>query len=175
MRRLQVFISIMVMAFLLAGCGGVSSGGIPPTGATPTGSGLPTLIPLPTATQPPTSAPQIMPTVTPPSTETPGSVPGEAGSKTVTLDQNGQTINLAVGQSFLLKLGEQYDWTVTVADPAVISREVNVTVIRGAQGIYLAHERGRTTLSASGDPLCAQDTPPCKMPSILFKVEVVVQ
>ena len=160
MRNLQVWISILVMAFLLAGCGGVSAGGIPPTGSTPTGGGLPTFIPLPTST--------------PASTETPG-IGGGPDSKTVTLDQNGQTIDLAVGQSFLLKLGDQYDWTVTVADPAVISREVNVTVIRGAQGIYRAHERGRTTLSASGDPFCAQATPPCKMPSILFQIDVVVQ
>jgi hypothetical protein len=36
--------------------------------------------------------------------------------KIVTLNDTGQTINLQVNDSFLLKLGEDYDWNVTVED-----------------------------------------------------------
>jgi hypothetical protein len=100
---------------------------------------------------------------------------GESASQTVTLDNNGQTITLSVGERFLLKLGEEYDWTVTVADPSIVSRVVNITVVRGAQGVYEAHKPGSTTLTASGDPVCRQAQPPCGMPSILFEITMVVQ
>jgi hypothetical protein len=101
--------------------------------------------------------------------------PGEPASQIVTLDNNGQTITLKIGERFLLKLGEEYNWTVTVADPSIASRVVNITVVRDAQGVYEAHKSGSTTLTASGDPVCRQAQPPCGMPSILFEITMVVQ
>ncbi len=98
--------------------------------------------------------------------------PGEPGQ--VTLADNGLTIPLTVGQSFLLNLGPEYNWTVTVDDPAILSREVNVLVIRGAQGIYKANAPGETGLTADGDPACLQDSPPCLAPSKVFTLKVMV-
>jgi photosystem II stability/assembly factor-like uncharacterized protein len=92
----------------------------------------------------------------------------------VTLADDGQTITLRVGQRFLLDLGADYEWTVTVDDPAVVSRVVNVLTIRGSQGLYEAHQPGRTTLGATGDPICRQAQPPCGAPSRLFRLQVVV-
>jgi hypothetical protein len=92
----------------------------------------------------------------------------------ITLDDNGKTITLQVNENFLLQLGEGYDWNITVDDQAVLSRKVNVLVIRGAQGIYEAHKPGRTTLSAIGDPPCRRATPPCAAPSRLFRLYIVV-
>jgi nitrous oxidase accessory protein len=57
----------------------------------------------------------------------------------ITLADNGKTITLQGNESFLLKLGEDYDWNVTVDNQTVLSRVPNVLVIRGAQGIYKAH------------------------------------
>jgi carboxyl-terminal processing protease len=51
--------------------------------------------------------------------------PPGTSSQTVTLDNDGGTIDLKVGEQLLLKLGEDYNWTVTVADPSVVSRVVN--------------------------------------------------
>jgi hypothetical protein len=114
-----------------------------------------------------TPTPGVAATATPPATPPP--------APAVTLDDNGKTISLQVGQQFLLDLGEEYTWTVTVADPAIVSRVVNVTVIRGAQGLYEAHQAGSTTLTAVGDPVCRQAQPPCAAPSIQFQIDITVQ
>jgi hypothetical protein len=68
----------------------------------------------------------------------------------VTLSDDGQTIRLHVGDSFLLKLGEGYDWAVTIDDQTVVSRVMNVMVIRGAQGLYQAKRTGQTMLDRQG-------------------------
>ncbi len=94
---------------------------------------------------------------------------------TITLADNGRTITLKVNETFLLNLGEGYDWNITIDDQTIFSRMVNVLVIRGAQGIYVAHRPGNATLSAMGSPQCLKSQPPCAMPSILFKLSVVVQ
>jgi predicted secreted protein len=97
------------------------------------------------------------------------------GQKVVTRDDRGKTISLAVGENFLLELGEGYTWEVNVSDQAVLSRVKNIAVIRGAQGVYLANKPGKVTVSAAGDPLCRQSQPPCMMPSILFEFTVQVK
>ena len=93
----------------------------------------------------------------------------------ITRDSNGQTVTLHVGDRFVLQLGDQYNWTVNVADPAVVSRVINITPIRGSQGVYEAHAAGTTTLSASGDPLCRTAKPACAMPSLIVEIKLVVQ
>lgn len=95
--------------------------------------------------------------------------------KTVTLAEQGKTITLAVGERFLLKLGEEYTWNVQVSDQAVVSRVKNIMVIRGAQGVYEALAAGTTTLTAAGDPQCRQSDPPCAMPSIQFNLSIDVK
>lgn len=110
-------------------------------------------------------------------TSTPGSSEPPSGtpqSITVTLDDQGKTIHLKVGDSFLLKLGEGYDWNITISDQSVISRAMGILVIRGAQGIYDAHQAGTATLSAVGDPQCLSAQPACAMPSVSFEITVVV-
>jgi len=105
----------------------------------------------------------------------PSSTPPPASSQTVTLADDGQTITLRVGGSFLLELGEDYDWTPTVDDQTIVSRAKNIAVVRGAQGVYDALKAGKTTLTAAGDPVCRQATPPCERPSRVFTIQIVVQ
>ena len=95
-------------------------------------------------------------------------------SNTITLDNNNQLITFHVGEAFLLKLGEGYDWSPVIDDMTIISREMNVAVVRGAQGIYLAHKAGTTTLTATGDPQCRQSKPACMTPSIIFTLHIEV-
>lgn len=98
--------------------------------------------------------------------------PGPIGD--VTLADNGKTIQMVVGQSFLLKLGLGYDWNISVSDQNVISRVKNIAVIVGAQGVYDALAKGTAVLSAVGDPQCRTDTPTCTSPSIMFSVTIIV-
>jgi hypothetical protein len=106
-------------------------------------------------------------------TATPAATPGSG--RIVTLADDGQTIALHVGDSFLLQLGDAWNWNVTVADQSVVSRKIGVMVVRGAQGIYVAHKAGQTTLIAVGDPPCRSAHPPCAAPSRVFRVNLVVQ
>jgi hypothetical protein len=94
--------------------------------------------------------------------------------RTVTLADDGTTIDLAIGDRFLLNLGRDFNWTVSVDDQSVLSRVPNIAVIQGAQGIYLARAPGHATLSATGDPPCRKATPPCGAPSRLFRVHMTV-
>lgn len=92
----------------------------------------------------------------------------------MTTADNGQTITLHVGESFLLKLGDQYDWDVTLDDSTIVSRVVNILVVKGAQGVYKANKTGETTLSAVGKMVC----PPgqaCPMIAVAFKIQIVVK
>jgi hypothetical protein len=110
--------------------------------------------------------------------EPPTSTPAEAaagGQVIVTLDDQGKTIHLAVGEGFLLQLGEEYTWEVNISDQNVLSRVKNIAVVRGAQGVYDALQAGTVTLSAAGDPQCRQSQPPCAKPSIQFEVTIVVE
>ena len=93
----------------------------------------------------------------------------------MTLADDGTTVTLAVGERFLLNLGSEFDWSVSIADSAIVDRVRNVSVIAGAQGLYEARAPGRTTLSATGDPPCRKSTPPCAAPSRLFGVDLVVR
>lgn len=101
---------------------------------------------------------------------------GSTGSSTkiITLDQNNQQINLQKGQRLLLNLGSNYDWSLNIDNNTVLSRVPNVMVMQGAQGLFEAHNAGKTALVATGDPICLKATPRCGMPSILFKVIIVV-
>lgn len=127
-----------------------------PTDSTPTSSS--TASPEPTSGEaPPTSVATV----------------GSGGPIRVTPADNGRTIDLQVGQTFLLALGNNLDWNVTVADPTVVSRVVNVLVVRGAQGIYRANRVGQTSLTATGRPICAPNQA-CPMFIQVVKVELAV-
>jgi hypothetical protein len=97
-----------------------------------------------------------------------------SGGRIVTLADDEQTINLPVGASFLLQLGDGYVWNVTIADPTIVSRQINILVVRGAQGVYVAHKAGQTTLTAAGEPPCRSAQPPCAAASRVFHVIIVV-
>lgn len=121
-----------------------------------------------------------------PAVELPSIVPGSGGvvspsamalpADGVAFSENGKTFTMHVGESFLLNLGtDVYDWTVEVDHQDVLQRDMGVTVIQGAQGIYVAQAPGTVTLTANGDPLCLQSKPPCKMPSISFSIILIVE
>ena len=127
-----------------------------------------------TTTSPLATSPLATPTEVPTAAATPDATAG-APSLTVTLDDHGQTIVLHTGDRFLLKLGEEYDWNVTIDNESVLARVVGITVVRGAQGVYEAKQAGTATLTADGDPPCRKAKPPCGAPSRHFEVTFTVQ
>jgi len=94
---------------------------------------------------------------------------------TITLADNGKTFELPTGKSFLLKLGEDYDWQVSFLPQDVFSRVMGVMVVRGAQGLYRTGKPGQADLKATGNPTCLTAKPACALPSIEFKVTIVVK
>lgn len=104
----------------------------------------------------------------------PISGPDQTSNQIVTLAQNNQEIHLDNGKSFLLKLGNNYNWNIEISNQTVVSRVINIMVINGAQGIYQAHNPGHATLTAQGDPFCLSSIPRCAMPSILFRLDISV-
>ena len=74
------------------------------------------------------------------------------------LEQNNKTISIKKGRSFLLKLGNLYDWSIDITNQTVVSRIMNVMVIKSVEGLYQAHSFGQTTLTTTGDPTCYKET-----------------
>ncbi len=94
----------------------------------------------------------------------------------ITWADQGRTFVMRPGESFILNLGVGvYDWSVEVDNPAVLSRETNSPWMYEVQGIYKAIAPGQAVLTAGGNPKCIQSTPPCLMPSIMFKITLIVQ
>ena len=110
---------------------------------------------------------------------TPTSQPASTGqgdpAPRITLADNGKTVTYKTGQSFLLFLGEDYTWSLSISDQNVISRVKYIATIRGAQGVFDALKPGSSVLSAVGDPACRDQQPACTQASIQFQVKVVVQ
>lgn len=94
--------------------------------------------------------------------------------RTVTLEDSGKSIKLQIGQSLLLKLGDTYEWNVDIDNQKVLSRVMNIMVVKGAQGVYEPHSLGNVKLTAVGNPQCLHSVPPCMMPSILFTLDIEV-
>lgn len=186
MRSQPIFrIVIATLMFLLAltGCKLISAAGGPQTQPVAgTAQGVPVITAAATLYAPPavTAAATLAmdgtpaTTVVPEITVAPEITVVSGGSPIVTLNDQGKTLVLHVGQRFLLNLGEGYTWSPVVADQQVVSRVPNISVIRGAQGIYEARAAGQTTLTATGDPPCRLSKPACMMPSRVFMLTIQV-
>lgn len=122
------------------------------------------------------------PTVTPaPPTETPTPDPGlddpEAyyGGLVINMDQVGQTLMMKPKNAFLLRLGEDYAWAVTIDPPDLVTLNKKIILEQGEQGVFVARRTGKGVLRAVGDPVCRQTDPPCVRPSLLFTLKIIVQ
>jgi hypothetical protein len=87
----------------------------------------------------------------------------------------GRTVPLRVTQYFMLSLGKEYTWTVSIDPPWVLSQNMKITPLPGEQGVYIARQRGKAVLRATGEPVCRQSQPPCARPDVLFQINIVVE
>lgn len=101
-------------------------------------------------------------------------VAAPTASLVVTQADNGTTIELREGDRFLLQLGADLNWTVTVTDDSVVSLVPGVLVIRGAQGIFEAESPGETDLNATGVPNCVPSQA-CPQFVAVFRVHIKVR
>src|SRR4051812_22764467 len=149
--RMVLFLSLVaLMSSNLVACTGSKASSSAPQSPSPSGAPTetPTLIPSPspspsaspaTATTLPIQSGGVQASVVPSETSTNAPIAGpsatpiasRAGTRQVTLADNGSTIQMTVGDSFLLFLGEGFEWTVDVQKQGVVSRVVNIAVIRG--------------------------------------------
>ena len=85
----------------------------------------------------------------------------------VRMADNGKTFVMNIGDKLRLNLDYGYGWSATsISDPAIVV---------GAQDGYIAFTNGTATLTVTGDPVCLSSTPPCRRPSIVFEIMVIVQ
>jgi hypothetical protein len=97
------------------------------------------------------------------------------GPVTITSDDNLQTLHLAVGETFVLKLGAPMDWHVRVGDERIVAPIPNAALPVGTQGVYKALAAGQTELLADGEAPCRKAHPPCMIPDMLFRLTIVVR
>lgn len=168
----QVLICLFV-GWSLSGCQ-VENSTVAHT-VTPTPSIEPTSIilvyrsPVPSATDIPT------PVLTP--TPDPGvdDLPGYYGGLVVTLDDVGKTLTMRTRGGFLLRLGEEFQWIVTVTPPDIITLNEKVSLGPGEQGVFIARKKGRAVIQAVGEPICRKFDTPCTLPTVLFRMNVLVE
>jgi hypothetical protein len=100
---------------------------------------------------------------------------GFFAGRVVTLEDTGKTINLEVGERFLLVLKkDNYAFTVTVQNENIIKKIVDVDIPEGALGLYEAQREGQTQLIAGGELPCHQARPACLLPALQVEVNFVV-
>jgi hypothetical protein len=93
----------------------------------------------------------------------------------ITFDNAGRTIQLTVGERFLLFLQKSgYEFSAEVLDPAVLRKVEDVGDVSGSQGVYEAVKAGSTRLTALGELPCHKSTPACLAPNLFFELNVVV-
>ncbi len=135
--------------------------------------------PVPSNSSGDSPVPEVATTL--PNNPNPQADPGDTAkvsvsSSEIILSDDGKTFTYHVGDSFLLHLGADiYEWEVTVDDQNIIKMKMGMMVIQGAQGIYDALAPGSTTLTAVGTPRCLKSSPPCGMPTLRFRVTLVVE
>lgn len=94
----------------------------------------------------------------------------------VTLENKEKKISLNIGDTMLLKFGnENFDWNITVEDQKIIDRVKNVMVMSDAQGLYKAAAKGNTNFIVKGEPKCFKTAPQCALAPVSFKVNVEVK
>jgi hypothetical protein len=107
--------------------------------------------------------------------ETPGPLEAVPNECIVALADDGQTINLRVGDHLILALGKSHSWTVVTPSPEILKGIPNVLTQIGCQGRYVAREAGHTQLIAMGEPPCPQSELTGGASLRQFVVNVVVQ
>ena len=96
------------------------------------------------------------------------------GSRIITRADQGEILHLAVGETFLLKLGDG-TWDIQITQPQVVTPDDGATPSSGHQGIYRASAPGLTELVAVAVPDCIKDLSHCRVMAPAFRLLIVVR
>ena len=97
-----------------------------------------------------------------------------ASNLTISLDDNNKSFDLHTGDSFLVKLGEG-NYSVSSSDETVVSRVPNISVVRGAQGVYQAKKPGKAILTAAVGPDCPPNQICPQYLRVVLTITLIVQ
>jgi hypothetical protein len=157
MQKIAV-ISLLVMSLILSACASrnanaQSDGSAPPDGI---------------------SGPEVATTLPESGGGSSGEVPIEGGAAAIiTFDDDGRIFTYAVGDTFMLDLGAGiYDWEISLEDETIFSFKAGED---GSQGVLEALQPGAVQLTAIGNPKCLKSNPPCAIPTVLFRVTLIVE
>jgi hypothetical protein len=177
MKSLQKIFGLLLLTFIIVGCANsralTSSPSVEPT--------------LPTLTAEVSESPLMQPVIgtsdasigdlsagsdnaTP---DTP--LVSDRSPKVITMEDNQGTIVLQAGDELVLSLKPGYDWTLEIADDAILESVERQDSLNNGEGYFVALKPGKTELIASGDAPCRKVEPPCAMPSLLFRIQVIVE
>lgn len=99
---------------------------------------------------------------------------GSTGQIEITPNDNGKTFQIAVGQTILVRLGTELDWTVTFDPPGILRAVPGVgALVRGVQALVRGEQPGTVTIQAQGKPICNPGQA-CPLFIAVFKATVVV-
>lgn len=93
----------------------------------------------------------------------------------IILDDSGKKISMNSGDSFLLKLGEGYNWDISIDSQGVVNKQPGILGMKDAQGVFRAQMPGQAKLEAFGMPLCLQSDSPCAGLPVFFSLDVDVR
>jgi hypothetical protein len=92
----------------------------------------------------------------------------------VTLDDNRRGVDLKVGQYLSVRLGQGYDWQVSVSQPGVLEFTSTASEPQGQQAVLRAVQSGETRVVADRQPTFKRTQPPCTEPTRAYYVNVRV-
>jgi hypothetical protein len=88
----------------------------------------------------------------------------------VNRNDNGRAVELNVGQYLSVRLGQDYDWRVSLSEPAVLEFTSTTSDPQRQQAILRAVQPGETRVVADGQPSCKRTDPPCNQPTRAFYI-----
>jgi hypothetical protein len=98
------------------------------------------------------------------------------GGPTLTLADQGKTIDLKVGQQFLVALGGGYAWKVDFQELKNIVVVPTLLPIFGSQGLFEPIASGRVSFKAKGEPNCnKEEGGPCPQNPVDFEVTIAIE
>lgn len=161
---------VIALVCTLAGCSGMSTTPVPTPGAT-----APAAVATVTVeTNNPiirTAVPAGTPRTPPAAATAPGT---RTALTTITQADHTRTITLRQGERVLVQLEDGFLWKFTIEDEQILAPDLASPHSGANQQVFTALRSGKTVLTATGDPLCRQSTPPCLRPSIVFSVTMIV-
>jgi len=93
----------------------------------------------------------------------------------VNVDMTGATVQLQTGDTLQVNLTGNYDWGITLANPAVLSVVSAAPATGAGRAVYKAAQAGDTSVLLTGDPPCLKSNPPCGLMSRGIEFKVVVR